>query len=304
MEQVLGIINIFESIDMGIRNYSVGGSYIPLPDLKTGSEWVVAQCDGQENPNNPNDVVHLEMYLKVERLTEERLEFTLNGKPHILNRQWQVLGTGIYGIPNPYISESMRLILYFSTNEGNKDDYARLWELGGQMSDHADQGEIWKNIPLAREAMHILKDKRKCCTEEQAKEFCKMAFDNDWIDDKDTPRLYLSYLDYYHWLLQSTYYKGDLTYHLVSAIDPTVSDEEFLENEKGYRRLLFDPIQRTPEWEDIIYDVERECDELLQNEPRHRGFCHRYWGVKRDVLAKPGIRWKSPAIMNPHVRFD
>ncbi len=175
MEQVLGIINIFESIDMGIRNYGVDGSYIPLADLKRGSEWVAAQCDGQVNPNDPNDTVHLELLLKVENLTEERLEFTLNGRHRILNRQWQVLGTGSYGIPNPYISESVRNIFFFSTNDGNKDDYDRLWELGGQMSENADQGEIWKNIPLAREAMHILKDKRRCCTEDQAREFCKMA---------------------------------------------------------------------------------------------------------------------------------
>lgn len=304
MEQVLGIINIFESIDMGIRNYGVDGSYIPLADLKRGSEWVAAQCDGQVNPNDPNDTVHLELLLKVENLTEERLEFTLNGRHRILNRQWQVLGTGSYGIPNPYISESVRNIFFFSTNDGNKDDYDRLWELGGQMSENADQGEIWKNIPLAREAMHILKDKRRCCTEDQAREFCKMALNNDWIDGKETPRLYLSYLDFYHWLLQSTYYKEDRTYHLVNAIDPDFNDEDFLKDEKSYCQLLFDPVQRTQEWEDLIYEVEKECDELLKDEPRHMGFCYRYWSTKREVLAKYGIQWKSPAIMNPKTRFD
>ena len=304
MEQVLGIINIYERIDMGSRNYSIDGAYITIADLKPGSEWVIAQCDGQVNPNDPDDTVHLELYMTVDRLTKEALEFTINGTHYTLNRQWQVFGTGSFGIPNPYISESVRNILFFSTNEGDKNDYDRLWELGGQMSENADQGDIWKNIPLAREAMHIMKDKRRCCTEDQAKEFCKMALENYWIDDKETPRLYLSYLDFYHWLWKSTYYEKDRTYHLVNAIDPDISDEEFLDAEKGYRSLLFDPIQRTQEWEDIIYDVEIECDELLKNEPRHMGFCHHYWSTKRAVLAKRGIQWKSPAIMNPHTHFD
>ena len=304
MEQVLGIINIFERNDMGIRDYGIDGSYIPLADLRRGSEWVAAQCDAQNNPNNPNDTVHLELRLRVEQLTEDHLEFTLNGSRHTLNRQWQVLGTGSYGIPNPYISESVRLIFFFSSNAGNQDDYARLWELGGQMSENADQGDIWKNIPLAREAMHILKDRRRCCTADQAQEFCKMALENDWIASTETPRLYLSYLDFYHWLLLSTYYQEDLTYRLLNAIGPDFSDEDFLEDEKSYRSLLFDPIQRTQEWEDVIYEVEKECDELLKNEPRHMGFCHRYWSVKREVLAKYGIQWRSPAVMNPRIRFD
>lgn len=304
MEQTLGIVIIYESIDMGVRDYSVGGAYIPLADLVPGTNWVAAQCDGQVNLNDPDDTVHLEWILTVEKLTDEALDFSLNGKHYTLNRQWQVLGTGSYGIPNPYISESMRMIFFFSNNEGKASDYARLMELGLQMGKNADQGDIWKNIPLAREAMHILKDKHLCCTTEQAKDFCKTALKKHWIDDKDTPRLYLSYLDFYHWLWESTYYDENLTYHLVNALDPDLSDEEFLKAEKGYRHLLFDPIQRTPQWEEIIYDVEKECDELLKNEPRHMGFCHHYWSTKRAVLAKHGIQWRSPSAMNPKVRFD
>lgn len=304
MEQTLGIVQIHESIDMGIRNYSVDGCYIPLADLVPGSEWVIAQCDGQVNLNDPDDTVHLEWILTVDRLTDKTLDFTLDGKHYTLNRYWQVLGTAPFGIPNPYIAESMRLIIFFSTSEGNVDDYARLTELGRQMDENSSHGDLWKNIPLAREAMHLLKDKRWCRTAEQAKAFCQTAFKNYWIDDKETPRLYLSYLDFYHWLLESTYYNEDHTYHLINAIDPELSDEAFLEQEKAYRSLLFDPVQRTPQWEEIIYDVELECDERLKNKTRFMGFCYEYWSTKKAVLAKRGIRWNSPSIMNPHVRFD
>ena len=304
MEQTLGIIQIHESIDMGLRNYEVNGSYTPLADLTPGSEWVVAQCDGQINPDDPGETGHLEWLLTVDKLTDRTLDFTLNGIRYTLNRQWQVLGTESIGIFNPYLAESARLIIFFSTNEGDADDFTRLSELGELMTENSSHGNIWKNIPLAREAMHLLKDKRKCCSTEQAQDFCKAAFKSYWIDEKETPRLYLSYLDFYHWLLGSTYYNEDLTYRLLDAINPEISDEQFLEQEKAYRSLLFDPIQRTPLWEEITYDVDKECDEILKDEPRFMGFCHLYWSTKRAVLAKHGIQWRSPSAMNPRVIFD
>ena len=63
-------------------------------------------------------------------------------------------------------------------------------------------------------------------------------------------------------------------------------------------------MERTREWEDCIYDVEKECDRILADEPRGMGFCHSYWSTKRAVLARRGIRWKSPSAMNPGVMFD
>lgn len=304
MEQKLYIIGIYERNDMGSRNYHTEGHFLEPDQLKTGSEWIVGECDGQININDPDDTVHLEWFITIDELSEKNLVFTFENKKYTLNRHWQVLGTGSFGIPNPYISESVRFIFFFSTDEGGKNDLAKLMSLGIQMSKNAEKGYIWKNIPLAREAMHLLKDKRNCCTIDQAKDFCKSAFENYWIDDKDTPRLYLSYLEFYHWLWKSTYYEENLTYQLVNTIDPEISDEDFLASEKSYHRMLFDPIQRTPQWEEIIYDIEKECDELLKDEPRHMGFCHHYWSTKRAILAKHGIHWKSPAIMNPKARFD
>jgi hypothetical protein len=68
--------------------------------------------------------------------------------------------------------------------------------------------------------------------------------------------------------------------------------------------LKVDPVQATPEWEEVIYDVEKELDEELKDEPRCMGFCHSYWSAKRAALARRGIEWRSPSAMNPRVMFD
>ena len=69
--------------------------------------------------------------------------------------------------------------------------------------------------------------------------------------------------------------------------------------------LRCDPVEYTFRWEDIYYEVERRLDERFANAPRHMGFCFRYWNAKRELLKEEyGIDWKSPARMNPRVKFD
>lgn len=68
--------------------------------------------------------------------------------------------------------------------------------------------------------------------------------------------------------------------------------------------LKYDPVEDTPEYKAIEEQVEREIQEELGDEPQVLGFCHRYWSVKRAVLARHGIEWRSPAAMNPRVMFD
>ncbi len=73
----------------------------------------------------------------------------------------------------------------------------------------------------------------------------------------------------------------------------------------GRSFLKHDPVEDAPEYKAIEEQVEREIQEELGDEPRScRGFCHRYWAVKREVLARHGIEWRSPAVMNPRVKFD
>ena len=55
---------------------------------------------------------------------------------------------------------------------------------------------------------------------------------------------------------------------------------------------------------EIYLEVEKECFRRLKGTHRGMGFCFGYWAVKRAVLAKYGIEWKSPQFMNPRVMFD
>lgn len=69
--------------------------------------------------------------------------------------------------------------------------------------------------------------------------------------------------------------------------------------------LKYDPIEETANFKAVIKDVEKELEELLKEKPRGMGFCHIYWCEKRRILKeKYGIDWRSPALMNPRVRFD
>lgn len=302
MEQTLHIVQLYESIDRGIRQHEMTRHQLKLADLTEGSQWLIDECEGQESYDEPNKVIRLKWVLTVDRITDDQFDFTFCDRKYTLNRHWQVLGTEIFRIPNPYMVELVRFVMYFGTDEGDKSEYPRLKELGDLMMENEFQP--WKNIPMAREALHLLKDRRKCRTAAQAKAFCKKVLSNELISPTDTPRLYLSYLDYYHRLLGSAYYKGELTDRLLNAIDPDYSDEEFLEDLEECHQRRHDPVQRTPQWEEIIYDVERECEARLQGVKRQRGYCHKYWSVKKEILAQYGIDWKSPARMNPHIKFD
>lgn len=304
MEQKLMIAGISESCDMGCRNYSCHTTYIPASELVEGSSWIAYECDGQVNMDDPNETVHLEWPFTVNKLTDDIMELTFRDKKYTLNRHWQVVGTGAFGIPNPMISESIRFLFFFVTDEGDASDRSRLKKIQKEMLRNADEGDVWKNIPLAKEAMHLLKDRRLAFDDDQAKDFCKALFEAHAIDDTNTPRLYLSFLDYYHWLWNSTYYDDNRTYHLLLAVDPDLSEEEFLKRTGSYRSLKYDPIQNSPEWEEIIYEVEKELDEKFRGVDRYMGFCHEYWSAKRAALAKRGIEWRSPQQMNPRVRFD
>ena len=68
--------------------------------------------------------------------------------------------------------------------------------------------------------------------------------------------------------------------------------------------LNFDPIRRTPLWEENICRWEEECDKRMGDAPRGMGFCFGYWHTFAALLAEEGIEWKSPHQMNPGVIFD
>ena len=55
----------------------------------------------------------------------------------------------------------------------------------------------------------------------------------------------------------------------------------------------------------IESELEAKIVERLKDECYGIGFCHFYWGVKKQILHEDyGIDWKSPQELHPFARFD
>ena len=66
----------------------------------------------------------------------------------------------------------------------------------------------------------------------------------------------------------------------------------------------FDPIELTPEYLSIRFELEEKIDEALEHERGYYDYCKEYWMAKRMILRSDyGIRWKSPAALNPNEEF-
>lgn len=300
------VINAINSTnDMGIRNSCRHRIEVPVDELEEGK------------------TIRLSEYrnLKVISLTDEELTFVINNsKPYILNRYWQVLGTVSMGIPNEYVSESERFVFLFETPVEEADEGAeeRVKTLLGSLT----ETDSWKNIPVVRELLHLFKDyiplRDDSVDLAYRMEMCSVIADSDTLAASETPRLcqtLFEYVAYCDTLLDKDDPVPELDqsfkriwdnriYNLAWTTDPDMTDEQW-ESVVGYGgHLRYDLVQRTPEWEKCIYEVEKECAERLKDQPRGMGFCHAYWPVKREVLAEHGITWRTPAQMNPKVRFD
>ena len=180
---------------------------------------------------------------------------------------------------------------------------------------------VWKNIPLAREYRDILQSippvKGEDIDATGIVVCCDSIFKEDLLDRRETPRLCLDFLkirkaaydartpedeEFHPDCFLDPGEADEIQQKLESYIDPSISMEEWVKTTGAH--LKFDPVERTEHWEEIIYDVEKECDKRLKREPRGMGFCFSYWSVKKAVLAGYGIDWNSPSAMNPRVMFD
>ena len=87
--------------------------------------------------------------------------------------------------------------------------------------------------------------------------------------------------------------------------DTGIMEEEVFEKTKNrimsHRRTLkHDPVEMTKEYLDVIDEVE----ELIDKNETMNGFCLETWALKGEYLMERGIYWRSPALLNPKVRFD
>ena len=187
-----------------------------------------------------------------------------------------------------------------------KERMDRVTELYDQMLVNWNElGEPWKNIPLVKEAFEIMCEIPDIVEDvfDTKKEKAKiMDIIASYIEETLTPRFFLEMCEFIKGLDPDLEENLKLMEYLSDFINPDMTMEEFCN--KYEKTLKFDPVERSEKWEKVIYDVELECAEILKDEPRGMGFCFSYWSTKAAVLAKHGITWKSPSVMNPGVMFD
>lgn len=178
------------------------------------------------------------------------------------------------------------------------------------MRKNAEEMRIWKNLPIAKETFELIKQVGEDEGPLGRAMGCEMVVEK--LSEYDAPRFTLEMLHYELEQLQMSEEKSDdLTEE--DVLDHIAELERFIDiknvsyedyRKQSRRSLEFDPIERTPFWEEINQEVEAETDKMLGDEPRGMGFCFGYWSAKRGVLAKHGIEWRDPHQMNPRVMFD
>lgn len=64
----------------------------------------------------------------------------------------------------------------------------------------------------------------------------------------------------------------------------------------------YDPIEDTKEYKEAMKEIQPILDRTFPE--IYIGTCHSIWFMKKRLLKKRGIEWKTPAEMNPGVLFD
>ena len=187
----------------------------------------------------------------------------------------------------------------------------RIVALVDKMRKHSENQEMYLNLPLAEKAMKLLEALDDPEEGPLGKAYACNAI-IEQLPEYDVPRFVLGILRRELAWLEESAEKSDWLHpeevrneiaKFEDYINPdAISMQEFCK--KYNRHLLFDPVERTPLWEEIFYEVEEECYRHLKGSPRGMGFCFGYWAEKRGVLAKYGIDWQTPHMMNPRVMFD
>lgn len=71
--------------------------------------------------------------------------------------------------------------------------------------------------------------------------------------------------------------------------------------------LRRDPIERDPKIRRLVREAEKEAETELaaRGQPKIYGYCRSLWTVQKRILKeKYGIKWRTPAEMNPDVEID
>ena len=94
----------------------------------------------------------------------------------------------------------------------------------------------------------------------------------------------------------------DIREQALIFIPKDIVDDVFDTVMKRRRNLKHDPVEMTEEYLAVIDEVDEKIEK--NREYRGCGSCHHVWTLKTDYLAEKGIKWRSPDVLNPRVRFD
>lgn len=91
---------------------------------------------------------------------------------------------------------------------------------------------------------------------------------------------------------------------LQNDLSPEMFDEVVQDVQEAMPDMEIDPVERTPEYLKIRYELEEKIDEALEHQRGYYDYCKEYWMAKRLILRSDyGISWKSPATLNPNIEF-
>ena len=112
----------------------------------------------------------------------------------------------------------------------------------------------------------------------------------------------------YDVLKDRNYYVDDDCHDVLDKVKVTMMIDpntvEKIEESVMTRRRSFkhDPVEMSEEYLAVIDEVE---EKVAKNRTLYgMGSCHEVWALKEEYLLEKGIRWKSPAMLNPRVMFD
>lgn len=89
---------------------------------------------------------------------------------------------------------------------------------------------------------------------------------------------------------------------MLKVLSPEVVESLYKERLTNRRSLKHDPVEMSKEYLDVIDEVEEKIE---KNRTMYgMGSCHEVWMLKSQYLMEKGIKWKSPAWLNPRVMFD
>ncbi|MBR5722563.1 MAG: hypothetical protein IKX57_02970 [Oscillospiraceae bacterium] len=102
---------------------------------------------------------------------------------------------------------------------------------------------------------------------------------------------------------------GGVSPELESMLQEDLGAEHYAEvlsevQEAKDEEPVCDPVELTPEYLAIRFELEEKIDDALEHERGYYDYCKEYWMAKRMILRSDyGIRWRSPAALNPNEEF-